>query len=410
MESSSCSSDKASSAGGVESSQVGLSPGYWSYVPMCIAQIHTLRLVDGVNCWRVLSDQGNAFKLVPVSRCRLVGCIVSVQHKTNGSAHYVIDDGSGLLDCIAWEDYSYEDSLPSLIDHDDDTQDDCQVGDIVQVMGRLELCSGCLWELHVSFLQSLSRCPSRRAAPSCLDAESRHMLRRTAEPLASEEESCSSPVRLFNATDVLGWLGPDIASQVHQRQHFPSVEDTTGAWRLFGARCRCETRVKNDLLYCHCIATPEETDPEFKYRDALLDLFLDMESRRGGHDKNPLFVQFQEIASDQCLEGIAQRQVVELNRPAVHAKQLQLRTIRALRQDGILHLYNVASDTYLLISRSNVLEPYTRLLYSKDWEDSIVRAKLQKNKPDFLDKVPKARLQLVWRALKENENTNGKAH
>ena len=120
-------------------------------------------------------------------------------------------------------------------------------------------------------------------------------------------------------------------------------------------------------------------------------------------EQRPLFVNFQELATDTELGSLAQQQATQLGRPATRAKQLLLQTIRALSLDGILHLYDCKSDTYLLVSRTGVLEPYVRLFSSKKWEDAVARAKLQRNKPVFLRSVPKARIQLVRRTLEVTE-------
>ena len=410
---------------------VGLSPTFWSHVPLCIAQIHSLKLVNGLNCFM----QNNRW--VPLSRCRLVACVVAVQRKVNGDAHYVMDDGTGLLDCIAWEDDA--DALPPLVDGGEEdnlyhASSQCHVGDMVQVFGRIDCklhdCK-CIRELQISSIQSLASSLNRRAAPWCLDAESRHMLR-IATCSAHTGSSVLSPATgmpdddsnyatsaytnplLLTGRDALEWLGPDFAAQVEERQHFPAPDDTLGAWRLFGANCRCKVgQIKKELLYCHCIATPEKLDPNFQYRDALLNVLLDMNNTQLGaaagksgtaSDQKPLFFQFQVVGSNEGLQRLATQQVLEQKRPLLETRQLLLRTVRALRQDGILHLYDTAADTYLLISRTNVLEPYMLLLNSKKWEDSVLRVKLQRNKPVFLQNVPKSRLQLVRRSLKETED------
>jgi hypothetical protein len=76
-------------------------------------------------------------KLIPISRCKLTGTIVSVE-RTSASVVYVIDDGSGLVDCLFWiEKDAY--TLPSLLFEDNNTGEGIlQVGEIVRVLGRIE--------------------------------------------------------------------------------------------------------------------------------------------------------------------------------------------------------------------------------------------------------------------------------
>ena len=39
---------------------------------------------------------------VPISKCSLVGAIVSAEIRSDGSRLYVLDDGTGLMDCVDW--------------------------------------------------------------------------------------------------------------------------------------------------------------------------------------------------------------------------------------------------------------------------------------------------------------------
>jgi len=164
---------------------------------------------------------------------------------------------------------------------------------------------------------------------------------------------------------------------------------------------------------CHCQATTEPLDPFFRYRDCLLEELLRME-RELPTDQDELRFQFFAIVngssdSSRRLNDISVREIMSSRgNSAAHtnsgrvsaseAQQLAIGTFRALRQDGIIHLLDHESDTYLLISCKRVLEPYIRkkLLSSTEFDASSRR---RGQRPSYLSKVPKARLDVVRRSL-----------
>lgn len=394
----------------VNTNSVGLSPTYWAHVPLSISQIKALQLINGVNCLRIPKTDTSGVFFTQVSRCRVIGCIVSMKQKYDDVIHYVLDDGTGLLDCIAWPDGS-NGELPKLVgDGDCSELDACRVGDMVEIMGRIETfamsgsTAAVARELHIANIQTLSSCPSRRAVPQCLDTESRHMI-------------SIANAKFVTDKDALDWLGPVISQQVDERLDFPAADDTSGAWRLFGTRCPCgdETTnsIKRELLYCHCLATPEQDfDPDLLFRDYLLSMLLNREAEAqrnveaianvSGSEVRPLFISYRDLRNDDEIRAIAMDHLLMASVPVQNptdemADQLLLRTVRALRKDAILHLYDNETDVYLLISRKAVLEPYLRILHSNAWEDSVARMKLKRQRPSFLDNVPKARLHYVKR-------------
>ena len=121
---------------------IGLCPQYWSFVPCLVQDIHQLMLINGVDCMvgtedasvplklkspgigmhakrtrTDLSNPNNYHKVLPISKCILCGIISYAHTRTNGTTQYLLDDGSGSIDCISWEDsQSSLYSLPSL-DH-----------------------------------------------------------------------------------------------------------------------------------------------------------------------------------------------------------------------------------------------------------------------------------------------------
>ena len=361
----------------VDEALVGLCPSYWSHRPMLVAQIHNLQVVNGFSCLCVQHHQ----RYIPISRCCLVGCIVAYERKISGSS-FVLDDGTGMIDCVYWEDGQFRDALPVLADDSDD-YGRIRVGDMVRVMGRLDGGTGSsnttvIREIRVSWCQPIHIGSNRRAAPGSLDAESRHVLQ----------------VQQYEYADVqtvLDCLGDHLTQQIRERHDFPSAEDSVSAWRLFGVNCKCpSTRIKTELLYCHCIATPESTDADFCFRDKLLDLLLSLSAE----PDTLFFFQYRQLLQHQSyFDGIAKNHS--------NFNVLLQRSIAALRSDGIISLLDESSDTYLLLTCSAVLVPYVELLHSPSWEDSVIRSALLKNSPECLRNVPKGKIQLVRRMLQE---------
>jgi hypothetical protein len=390
---------------------VGLSPTYWAHIPLLIYELHNLRLVQGVSC--LVQEIDGQEKLIPISRCKLTGTIVSVE-RTSASVVYVIDDGSGLVDCLFWmERDAY--TLPSLLFEDNTTGEGIlQVGEIVRVLGRIEcvavranglgMASTSAWvgsdairEIHASVMEPLTSLSSTRSMPQTLDAESQHWI---SCARVSPSTTTTSSSLLNNAADVLALLGPEIAAQVSNRINIVAAagDDYSGAWRVFGIECRCESVYKDALLYCHCQATPELLDPEYRYRDAVLMTLLDMESglATSGSPDIPAHLRFQykTLAQHSRLHQIASEEVTKSKSggPIGNTKRLVVNTFRALRQDGILYLIDEQSDTYLFVSRSKVLEPYVQ---KKLLTCPATAVAAKSNKPAYLGKVPKARLQFI---------------
>jgi hypothetical protein len=204
--------------------------------------------------------------------------------------------------------------------------------------------------------------------------------------------------------------------------------------------------LKRELLYCHCIATAEPMDPNYVYRDKLLWELLSMEHHNShiqqinANDQDNYFVEegelqlprresnrdryyplrfsYQSLLEDKELNRIAKEVISSLNldptsdtvsaaRTAFTTKsymatqqqvnQLVRNTVRALRQDGILYLVDPTKDIYMLMSKWNVLGPYIQ--QSLQCRDHFERTKFHSQRPDFLQHVPSARLQLVKRMV-----------
>lgn len=136
----------------------------------------------------------------------------------------------------------------------------------------------------------------------------------------------------------------------------------------------------------------DSNDPHFKYRDALLEHLLKLESERPIDEL--LRIQYRQVVSHE-ISIVA----LELAGALGDGKRLLQNGVRALRKDGILFLLCPESDTYLLVSVDRVLKPYLRKVLSREQEGAMERAALKLNRPEYLACVPKARVDLVKRRL-----------
>jgi hypothetical protein len=388
---------------GSEPFLVGLSTGYWSNIPMSIADVHETKIVGGVIC---IIRHSPRIQFFPVSKCTLVGMIVFADFKADNKISYVLDDGTGWIDCLAWaenQDGIY--ALPTIAGFTGAAEKSkFAVGDRVRIFGSISCLNvsdtycnmqlnGSLVEvrdcIHEIKVNSIERLASSETAND-LNWEANHWVRsiQSTKP-ATGGNKCG----LRNAIHTLEWLGPKIRKDVEKLENFPSSNDPLGAWKVFGVACTCKLSYKEALLYCHCKATAEPLDPEFEFRDMLLNHLLEMEQEhRQSQEKqnNPqldLRFQYRTIANIPALCKTAKEVVSETEKPELNVAALIQGTFRALRQDGILCLLDEDSDTYLLVSRKGVLEPYIqrRAQRKKKWH----------RKPFYLRHVSDDRLKYV---------------
>lgn len=418
-----------------DESNVGLSPAYWSHVPLTIRQVHELSLLNGIHCHIRTptattcnaSSSSASVSVLPLSKCELVGIIVAVEQRgLDAGVVYVIDDGTGVIDCLHWQDDGDAMGLPPLLLTTPLASNNnitgslgglLSVGTLVRVLGRIECAAvstapirdggrhatgpsghtlttrSCLREIHASLVVDANDADGRPTLGG-EDLESQHW-KRCAQAL--------DPAKLHSPDEVIHLLGPDIAQQISERASLPAVDDSDGAWRVFGSRCTCNLVYKDFLLYCHCQATVEPLDPDFVYRDALLKALLDAEHAlvQQGQSQTthpaPLRFQFRAVMEDANLISVAQ---TVFPSSSSSRQALILATFRALRKDGILYLLDQASDTYLLVSKDRVLKPYIETITSNDIERGAERVRMRREPPAFLDRVPKQRLQYIRRNLK----------
>lgn len=428
---------------GAEPCIVGLSPGYWANLPVSIADVHQMKIVGGVNCMIRQESKNNKTTLqcYPVSRCVLGGMIVLVHAKANNSYFYVIDDGTGWIDCLAWgqsEESLY--ALPALVGDEvasaATAPSSFRVGDRVRVFGRIECVSvsdtkqdlrvdgrvlelrDCIREIHVTLMEPLA--PATDAQTCDLDWEANHWVKSIRMTKPADNHHQNNTMGLRSGIHALEWLGPKIKKDVEKRRYFPSAGDSLGAWRVFGVACSCRLPYQDALLYCHCQAKTEPLDPNLTFRDALLQCLLEMEERlyqqsQQLSNQNPssnlqqsqqnydLRFQYQTISNHRELREVALKVVAHTELHALYGSQLVLATVRALRHDGILSLLDEPSDTYLLVTRRGVLEPYLRRFHQSNKN----KKQKQLRVPFYLESVPKARLQYVKRCYLEETDGNG---
>jgi hypothetical protein len=500
---------------GVEPFVVGLSPSYWAHIPMTIADVLHLVIVNGIPCCCTATTTTISQQWIPVSKCTLVGTLVYANANTN---MYVLDDGSGLLDILAWRREPQEGmyALPKLhqeqYPNDNDNDNDTwRVGDTVRVMGRIECLSlgepsyyyqhqpqpqhhqndsssvriskkrkrsnrqlhqqqqqqqvvairKGIFEIHASIMEHLSPNNSttttttpRKNNPNDnpINLEANHWMKSitrllhstttassatpatttrstfTPTPTTSsmnlrlpQQQHVQKQLLVNNATPVIEWLGSKIADDIVHQRHFPSADDTLAEWKVFGVHCTCHNLSYRDaLLYCHCQATPELLDPHWRYRDALLQVLLTMEQQQQQQQQQleqptmELRFQYRTITqNNDRLHQIAINQIKNIlagtnndnnnsttTNVSTLVQQLQVATFRALRKDGILYLLHEKSDTHVLLSKRNVLEPYLRRAQQRNqkivWNN-------QRKLPVYLQQVPMARLRYVHRCILQQQ-------
>jgi len=409
---------------------VGLSPQYWAHIPMLVDQFHRLSLVDGIDCV-VIRMQNAPIKLIPVSKCNIVGVIVNVERKPNGSILYLVDDGTGMVDCLRWTDNDHYRLASLSSTKTEHLSDNLTVGQIVRVMGRIKVLSignvsetmlvgdkkwefrDAVREVHVHLIETVTPLDPRRQDTSeetlhwikcmkfynnCQTCErSTDSAGQNPEYYVTEFAAPSVPF-VRNGKDVLELLGPSITRNALVRTDLPAADDAIGAWKVFGTSCRCDLPYKESLLYCHCQATIEPLDPHFVFRDAILSRLLQYEAKSNSSCR----FHYQTLINEPTLDALAARILVKGETGDL--RRLFVKTFAALRKDGIVHLLNAQSDTYQLISRKGSLEPYVLAMADKSIANLLQRKAHLRGQRVILRNVPIARLQYVKRCLQDQSN------
>ena len=368
----------------------GISPQYWAHVCMSVIDVLKLKLKDGIN-W-MPSPPSDGEYVSPVSKCLLVGYIVYAAERRDGSMVYVVDDGTGLIDCVHWSSDTQDIyQLPPLeeVDGDDNR---FSVGEPVRVFGKIECLATTttkggdkdlvVREIQASLIERVE---------NDLTSEAHHWMRLC---------NCA-PDNIHSCLDA---VGPQIQSQINDKVNLPAADDMYScSWRVFGVNCCCKLTYMEKLLYCHCQCKAEPLDPSYRFRDAVLHMLLSMEERT----TKRLEFKYNEIKNNEHLQKMASREITaekSLKKDTL-IDNLFLKTFRALRHDGIIYLLNSNTDIYLLITRDKVLEPY--ILSQIEMESEIGSKRKNfvnyERAPPYILRVHNERLLYIKRLLEQKE-------
>jgi len=392
----------------------GISPQYWSYVPMSVMDVLNLKLKDGIN-WMIpsqkSSDGGEEF-LSPVSRCLLVGCIVYAAQRRDGSMVYILDDGTGIIDCVQWLNDTQQDiyNLPSLSDNYDDKGKHFSVGNVVRIFGKIE-CLALMSKIKTK--ETNDNGNHNHNDDYTIREIHTSTIERVENDTASEahhwiQSSCH--LGRVNVNSCLESLGPQIQLQINNKVNLPAADDIYScSWRVFGMNCCCNLTYMEDLLYCHCQSKAEPLDPSYLFRDAVLTYLQSMQHRT----VKRLQFKYKQIKNNDNLQTIASREIFvekhDREKKNTLIDKLFLKTFSALRNDGIIHLLNSNTDEYLLITRDKVLEPYIRSqIKNPNMRSSRTKTFVSyKNSPPYISRVHNERLLYIKRLIQQDE-TNSK--
>ncbi|KAL3933338.1 MAG: hypothetical protein SGBAC_010447, partial [Bacillariaceae sp.] len=311
---------------------------------------------------------------IPVSKCLLVGRIVWAQQTSESVMAYVLDDGTGLIDCICYHNnhsdavYDLPSLLPISSEHDDDynhnnsnnnnnyyyNKKPIALGTCVKIFGKIR-------NLAISHGQVLREINAMLIDPVHESFHAKNPEQEHWRNCSNFQAHCRKLSTILQPLQCLEILGTRIQSQVRAKRRLPSADDTLGAWRVFGTDCNCTCcqSIKDSLLYCHCqTKVVIKSDPQFAYRDALLKHLLDRQTK---HVKKLVFA-YQDIKQEESLRQVATDQAAksDAKKQRFFQEELVRATIRALVKDGILFHIDQDNDQYLLITREKVLEPFVR--------------------------------------------------
>jgi hypothetical protein len=440
-------------------SVVALSDAFHLHNPLFIKDIKALVVLNGFDCivttrrkTSILNSAVPSIHVLPISKCEIVGIVRFCQIKGNGSISLIIDDGSGAIDAIFWtEVYSLNENTP------------CSVGDLVRVRGNINVLSleekrfvdiegksyegrTAVREIYVTALQSLED-TNEEALHWLICMQFKMRLQSTVnEDLnCSKENSIETELDIFqnvltipvrNGLETFQVLPNEIQNQISS-QDCDIDTAATNDWFLvkyYGKSCKCRMEYKDIFIYCFCIATKDENDPEFMFRDALLEFLMKLEAivkpkisikdNTTGTDSNendilkdgaPSCIQFNfsGVYQNPYLQSIA----MQVTKTRTDENNIVLRlfksTFRALRKDGIIYLNDVNHDIYLLLTRDSVLVPtmISQLIAEEQFEFQLDMSSFARNMKDipklpyYMESLPHSKLQLVRRlaAIKRKE-------
>lgn len=421
---------------------VALSRSYHEYNPLFIETVHSLILLNGVDCIvgksKFCGDKqaiGSSSRYVlPVSKCEVAGIIQYYHEKSNGTYQLVVDDGSGLLDSFGWEDPDISEVLEDT-KHSDDRR--FKVGCFIRIRGEIRvlalkdkksvqidegiICEGytairevrihsteLLVDFNAEIVHWLSCIQFRRriGIEVCIEKGKEW----TGEKFGGNIGQCASMVLrvpILNGLETLHNLpqetrkriftSPDLS--LHSSSPIRYDNENRCFIKYFGRFCTCNILYKESLLYCHCLASREQLDPKLAFRDTLLKRLLDFETsnhtvsklkvirEKCGGPNNCLLFSFRTAFEDEILKAAAKEVVSKTCDPAINLRRLYTNTFRHLRKDGIIYLVDEHADVYMLLSKERVLVPST-IEFKRGSSN-------RSSPPIYLQSVPFAKIRLV---------------
>lgn len=432
---------------------VALSDAYHQYNPLFIRDIKALLVLNGFDCIvtscyssdAVDGNNSSAVHLLPVSKCEIMGIVRYRQVKSNGSISLILDDGSGVIDAIFWSDiHTVNENTPFA------------VGETVRVRGNINVLSlnekkivyldgqkyegrEGVREIYISSFQRVIE-PNEEVAHWVLCLLFRKRLQDTTDcrnEMNFDNHMLYAPV--LNGLETYNILPASMKEQVSLDECY--VNTSQGQeWffvKYYGRGCRCNLSYKDKLLYCHCLATKDMNDPDFVFRDALLETLLHFEqalkveslsstSNNNGANVSemtdeskvvPSCLQFEFSGILRChsLQLLAKEVLQASDNLYYNIHKLFSSAIRCLRKDGVLYLQDERKDIYILLSADSVLIPTVKnqIISEEQLDFELSMNSLRSNThpvsklPNYMESLPYKKLQLVRRlAGIERKKTN----
>ena len=396
---------------------IALSSAYHEYIPLTIHNLHSLVLLSGIDCLLTNLPEGNdeSVHVLPVSKTTIVGTIVYCQYKSNCSMSLVIDDGTDLCDCTGW------------IQEDD--MDKYCVGNLVKIQGFIKILSlkekeksikvaekfyeawSCIRELQIHSINIImDKNEEILHWLQCMQFRKSIGMKMDIDDIldCNNDDDDDDEQQMMNTPVLNGFETFNLLPETHQQQILASRgfeeldvlpnEIDRMLRKYFGRDCRCIVSYKDDLLYCHCMASKEPLDPEFKFRDALLEKLIQME-HAFVHRNNASRLEFlyQIVVDDQELRSISSEVVASTAYPEINQRRLYTNTFKMLRKDGVLCLVNIQKDIYVLLSKNRVLIPAAiAQIQDERCADVNGNTKHHHRKQSFLEKgISSSKLRLI---------------
>ena len=421
-------------------------------------------------------DVNSSWNILPVSRVLLRGIATTVDRRPHGCTLIVLDDGTGFIDCRLWDNSDTSNTnaynLPALLpEHEPPNNDNNKrrreqqqhrfaVGDSIEVMGKikvmtagyivnnndnhrcnnnsdtiippLEVRYGCIREIHATSICVINDGPTKMS--NQWNGEIVHWLKCMKFikqcSISRLDDGRRQTIVIRNGKNVLPLLGETIVTSI---LNGTGGNGSNGGSSNFDKRnnvldrqcCQTSHRFRNAFYYCHCEATLEVLDPTFRFRNALLNRLLDMESQLQRLSDSyypsstedcmdllgipsdtdadtmppPLLFAFKTIFKDTELLLIASEIVAVTNVPEVNIHRLMRKVFISLTNDGIISLFDVDEDIYVLITRERVIEPYLRRTMGIGTGGDI-----QLPPPFFIRNIPKKRIESIKTSIQAQHN------